>query len=222
MKFKDLGDKLTKRSRDIVDDSDYTPMLGVAGSTATVETREESWGSIIAGWIKGSLLVLLGGAIFVGLVYSLLSIFLMMFVPIQEGGDRQWVIRGTWQETGGIPDIGDKAIISMTKNIEKAEWYDLVTMGFTGIPNVAVVENLSKDNVKLYINNDKVTDLSNKETYAGFTGSALFPYDLEDPEQKTELNYQLDGSMLVKCVSGACEEGSVFILDKNQIFGEQK
>jgi len=208
-----------RNSDGVVDAADYIPRLAMPGARDVIDVKEESWGRIAFGWLKGLLAFGVILLLLVGLLYSGLSATLMMLSSVNsDSNSREWVVRNTWGETGGKPPLDQKVVISTTKALP-AEWWNRILVGWTGIAAPAVVRIASTDYEKLYIANSEVTNLTTEES-GEFTSSAAFQYNTD--EELTEQNYKLDNEYLVECVSGSCEAGTYFVIDAVQIFGERQ
>lgn len=209
-----------KDNSGIVDSSDYIPKLAMPGTSDIVEVKEETWGSIFVGWGKGLFAFVLVATLFIGFLYSGLAATLMYYMPVDsDSSSRSWVVRGTWSETGGKPPLEEKVVIS-TDTYVPTEWWNNVLIGWTGVTKPAIVSIQSTPYDTLYIANGKVTNVSNPDIKGDFSSSPSFPYDIET--DSAEQNHKLNNEYLVKCVSGSCTEGSLYIISKDQIFGEAK
>lgn len=209
-----------KDTSGIVDSSDYIPQLAMPGTHDIVEVKEESWGAIFAGWGRGLLAFVLVSVLFLGLLYSGLAATLMYYMPLySDSTSRSWVVRGTWSETGGKPPVNTEVVIS-ADSYAPTEWWNNILVGWTGVSSPAVVSVQSNVYDTLYIENGKVSNLSNPKINGAFLGSPNFPYDaaIDGAEQ----NHKLKDEYLVKCVSGSCTKDSLYIISKDQIFGEAK
>ena len=207
-----------KNSRGIVDSSDYNPQLAMPGAHDVVEIKEESWPSIIFGWIRGLIAFAIVAVLLLGVIYSGLAANLMMYVPLNpDSSSRSWVVRGTWSETGGKPSVGEQAVVSEDTMFPE-EWWNTILVGWAGISNPSIVKIQSTTYDKLYINNDKVTNLSNEKVSGKFVTSPSYAVNATEGEQ----NFKLKNQYLVECVSGSCKPGTYFIVDVKQIYGEAR
>lgn len=205
----------------VVDSTDYVPQLAMPGSHDIIEIKEETWGQIILGWIKGGFAFVLVLILFLALLYSGLSAYLMVFSP--TGPDREgysWVVRNTWSETGNIPPIGSTVVISESTTAPDS-WYEFVPVGWLGISDPSVVKVVSKNYDTLYLNNSKVSIVGESGVREGnFVGSPSYSYDSE--KDAAEKNYKLKHQYLVECVSGNCEAGTYYVVNEGQIYGEKR
>lgn len=238
-KLKNLFSKIGSR---VEDPDDYIPLFDGSDEDPSQQISEESWGSILFSWFKGAMLLILAGAVFIGILYSFLAAFLIMWVPVgSDAGylERENVVRNTWSETGGVPPVGDQAIVSLTAFKSETSWIDYALYGWTRIPNSAEVKVLSSDRDKLYIEvvdseevdedgkvlkTGRVVILSDEgqPSFSNFTGSTVYSFDPNDSKSGTPTkdNIQLDGEVLVECLSGDCIPGTVFLVSTDQVFGE--
>lgn len=215
--------KLIDKSATVQSD-DQVGALSVPGAQI-VEVQEESWASIIFGWLKNIFIFLALAAVVLAALYSGLAATIIVYSPTNSEGDRNFVLRGTWSETGGIPPVGTEVAISQDTLAPKDNWWDWIPIGWTGIPNVSTVEIATTDYDKLYINNvpnegTKVVVLENESINGEFKRSPALPLKDKEDNVAFEVNHQLKNEFLVHCVSGSCEKGTYFVISKDQIFGE--
>lgn len=203
----------------VVDSSDYVPQLAEPGAHDIIEVKEESWGSIFAGWGKGLLLFILVAITCLSLLYTGLTATLMSYVPLNpDNASRSWVVRGAWSKTGNQPPIG--AAVAISENtVAPTQWWDNVKVGWVGIskPSVVKIQSTMYDTVTVNDKNISVTEkVSGKASTKNGTlvNSPAYP-DATDIDGPIVLKKQY----LVQCVSGSCKPGAFFIIDKNQIYG---
>jgi len=204
----------------VVDSTDYVPQLAMPGSHDVIEIKEESWGQIAFGWVRGAIAFILILAIFVAILYSGLSAYLMVYSATGKGNEHSWVVRNTWSKTGGQPPLNSDVVIS-EDTTTPAQWYGFIAVGWTGISSPSTVKIVSTNYDKLYIANSKVSLVNNKAVRnEDFVGSPAYSYNPK--KDSAERNYQLRKQYLVECVSGNCKPNTYYVISKDQIFGEVK
>lgn len=224
-------------TKGVIDTSDQTPQLSVPGSEI-VEIEEESWASIIFRWVKGIIAFLLSAVAIVALLFTIMACSLMVFSPVENEGqifDRTLVVRGTWADNGGEPPLGTEVVVSNNQYAPTDKWWDWALIGWQGIPSPSKVEIVSTSYDKLYITGTTTQLEDEKVEYtatvtsvkdSNVTGEFLQSPSLGLKKYKNdatfEFNHTLDDQYLVKCISGNCEPGGFFVVDKGQIFGEVK
>jgi hypothetical protein len=191
------------------------------GARDIVEVKEESWLSIILGWGKGVVAFALMATAIIALLYSGLAATLMIFSPTSpDSTERSWVIRNAWTETGNRPPVGEEVVISTTSYMP-SEFWNLILTGWKGIPDPAVVKIHSDDFDKLYIEKGTVSLYSDPDTvFEEYVGSPAAKYDVE--KETGPSTFQIDGQFLVECISGGCEKGTYFVIDRDQIYGKEQ
>lgn len=224
-------------TKGVIDTSDQTPQLSVPGSEI-VEIEEESWASIIFRWSKGIIAFFLSAIVIIALLFTIMACSLMVFSPVEKEGqifDRTLVVRGTWADTGGIPPVGTEVVVSNNQYAPTDKWWDWALIGWHGIPNPSRVEIATTNYDKLYISGTveqledekvnyeaTVTSVNNPEVTGEFFQSPALDLKKFKKDATFEFNHTLDEQYLVKCISGKCEPGTFFVVDKGQIFGEVK
>lgn len=194
-------------------------MFSVPGAQI-IEIEQESWFSIIFGWVKNVLVFGLLAVAVLAVLYSGLSSTIMVFSPVGDTG-RQIVLRGAWADSGGIPPIGTPVAVSPTT--APSNWWEWIPVGWVGIPDASEVEIVSTDYAKLYVSgadskNLTVVNLDNEAVNGKFISTTAVPVDKDD--KNIEFNHGLKDQFLVKCVSGGCTPGTYFVVQDNQIYGE--
>jgi len=197
-----------KKSGPTVDTSDEKPALAYDSNSDIIMFSEESWVSIILGWLKSALL-LIGSALlifFVLYVTLSVSLFFVNFV----GGKPAFVARGTF--LGGQPAVSDYVYTSGTTDASD-DPLSRLQYAFLGVPDAEIVQVASgpSDTVAVNDGNIKVTG-ENNATYKGTF--------VDDKGKSASLNDKLSDSYLVMCVSGSCEKGTFHLMSKDRIYGE--
>ena len=188
-----------------------------------IEVEEESWFSIIFGWVRGIIVFLLLTLAVLAALYSGLAATMLVYSDTGEG-EYNLVLRGAWSDTGGEPPLGTQVAISSTTEAPQ-NWWDWIVTGWIGIPSPATVEVVSTNFDRLYV--ERTTDggpitvvvLDNETIRGTLVPSTVLPLTKYDTAP-FETNYQLDNEYLVRCVVGACEPGTYSVVSKTQIFGE--
>lgn len=221
---------VSKKQAKLIDKSATVQSDGQVGALSVpgaqvVEVQEESWASIIFGWLKNIFIFVALAAAVIATLYSGLAATIIVYSPTDDTGDRSFVLRGTWSETGGIPPVGTEVAISQNTAAPTNNWWDWIPIGWTGIPNVSTVEIVTTDYNKLYISNTpnvgtNVVVLENESINGEFKRSPALPLKDKEDDVAFEINHQLKNEFLVRCVAGNCEEGTYFVISKDQIFGE--
>lgn len=217
--------KLRDRSA-IIDSRDQQPQFSVPGAEI-VEVEQEGWGSIIFGWGKNLIGFIAGLFILVVVLFTALSCTIMVFAPLEGNTlDRTIVLRGAWKDTGGNPPLNTEIIISQTKPAPTAKnWWEWAIIGWKGIDTPTKVKIVSTNHDKLYINGTQnsatITNLSTPEING--TLESNWVIDLSKYKTETyEFNHQLKDEWLVECVSGDCTPNTLFVIGKQQIYGETR
>lgn len=219
------GKFLNKKS--IVASSDDTiGQLSVPGAEV-IEVQEESWASIIWGFVKGIILFAMLLAVLLMGLFTGLGMSIMNYVPVDGTNERSIVLRGAWADEGGKPPIGTVVAVSSTNTTPSSNWWEWFSITWFGIPNVSTVEIMSTDYDKLYItgtvDDAEVSIVTNPTVSGTFVGNQNVPLAEEYNEgEQFEKNVQLKNSFLVKCKAGACEPDTLFVISQEQIFGEIK
>lgn len=201
-RIQNLKPKLKKGGKE-VDGSGVKPNLSYDSSSDIIMFREESWFSIVLSWIKTSLLFGLSAALILGVLYVILSATLLFVTPIN--GHPVLIARGTF--LGGEPTIGQTILTSGTTAapttvIGKAE------NGILGVDNAQVVK-VSSNTI------GTVTEAPN-----GLNIDGKFVEGKVVLKNAQKLPTTLKDQVVVKCEAGACDVGSLFIVDQKAIYGE--
>lgn len=193
------------------DASKDTPQLTFAGVPDIVEIKEQTWGSIIAGWIKSIILfVLLVGLVLLA-VYSALAATVLYVSSVD--GKLAMVARGTF--VGGVPEQGNKILISTT-DPAPTEILDKLKVGFMGAANPAIYTVLSKTAYDTISVSNNVITVGDKPVEGTF-------FDLSTGEAVPNMAQQrLDNQVVISCLGGDCEPGTVSIVSPDFIYGEVK
>lgn len=180
------------------------PSLEMPGVADIVERREESWGEIIAGYIRSSLTFLLFAILIIVVVYGALAATVIFLG--QVGNRHVLVARNTF--VGGTPTLNSEVYVSTTPD-DGSPLSHLKT-GFLGADNASIYRIVSGPY-------DKVTHVNGK-VYVNdkLVGSD----DIRAAANEVTLSNQLLGL----CVSGACTENKTQwqVLSPSYIYGEIK
>jgi hypothetical protein len=218
---------------------DSAPEFGVQGAEI-IEVEEESWFSIILGWVKGIIGFAVALVLVIASLVTILGMTLIVYSPItvtDDITDRTLVARGVWNKTGGTPPVGTIAVVSGNSMAPTGEnWWDWVSITWVGIPNASKVKILTNSYEKLYISvkadrtdSEKVVydatvqSIDNPDISGKFVQSPKLVFKNYEPKKLSdsyEFNYQLNDSYLVECVEGSCEPGTFFVVAEGQLFGE--
>lgn len=216
------GARFINNDGEIINSEESTARLGSAEVLPeynnTPEVYEETWETIIKSWIKNVLIITLVGVLGLAALYSGLTATLMMYVPVTEDSGRVWVARGTWADNGGIPNIGDQAVISTTTALP-TNTLNLIETGWFGINEPAVVKIVSEQYITLSYDTENQTVSINGDATVDdepISSSLAFNVDSKDNTDTITLTDQF----LAECVAGSCEEGTYLIVNENQIYGE--
>jgi hypothetical protein len=206
-----MADKVKLRKHgSLVNATSVEPERQFAGGAQNIiEVKEESWASIILGWVKTivgyfALVVVLLLAVYTGLAATV-----VFFSSV--GGQTALVARGTF--IGGIPDKGDMMYISNDTPDPKSPVNNVV-VGFKGAPEASIVENMSAeyDKVSVSGNNIQIADqVINDAVLLNAKGDRV-----------TSGTISLNNQYVVQCVTGACDADSYLVIDSKQIYGEIK
>lgn len=196
-----------------VDSTSEKPKLNLPGVQDIVELKEESWVSIIWGWVKSILLFAIFTCILLSLVYTALAgtIIFLANAGVSSSGHPQpaLVVRGTF--IGGTATKNSHLYISGSE-VNPENFLNNVKVGFVGAPNAAtvVVRSNQFDNISI---NGNVASIE----------SQVVPGKLVGPYSKTGVTeHRLNNEYLVECVSGGCTKGTLFIISKSLVYGEVK
>lgn len=202
-RIQNLKPKLRKTGKEI-DASGIKPALSYDSTSDIIMFREESWVSIVTGWVKTSVLFALSAALILSILYIILAATLMFITPVD--GKLTLVARGTF--LGGNPSIGE-VVLASSQTPAAADPLSKIKAGVFGLDNAEVVKVESDASASITVGSDKVTLADGTEVQGSTT--------LGEGESNSMV---LKDQLLVRCIAGSCEGKDLFILDKNLVYGE--
>jgi hypothetical protein len=194
---------------EVVDGNSEKPKLNLAGVQDIIEVREETWGSIIAGWVKSILLFAVFAAFLLALVYTALSATIIFIAPAGHGS-YILVARGTF--VGGIAPKGSSLYVSNSSS-NPQDFLNNIKVGYTGAPSAAIVEVESSQFASVDISGSNVS-IKGVQVAGKYVG--------KEAKESGSVTRQLNNEYLVKCESGSCVPGTLYIISQSQIYGQAK
>lgn len=191
-----------------VDASEQKPSLAYDASSEIIMFSEESWFSIIFGWMKTSLLFAASTIFLFTVMVLVSSASLLFFAPVD--GKVEVVARDTF--LGGVPSAGDVVLASPTQ-VAKDNPLERLQEAIMGIDEAKIYTVLSEDVGTVDISGGQIT-VTGKETVT-VTGELRSISGNPIVE-----SFTLKNQHLAECVSESCTPGSYVILDGDKIFGE--
>jgi len=204
-------EKAKLRSGQEIDGTTDKPSLNLPGAQDIIEMKEETWSSIILGWLRSAILFVLLTFLLLGVVYTVLA-GTIIFAASPSSSGTVLVARGTFVGAAATPN-SQIYISETTRN--KDDFLNNIKVGFLGAPDPSIVTVESSQYDKVQIRNNSVV-VNGKEISGKFV-------DKTSPSKKpVTKTVQLNKEYLVSCKIGDCKAGTLYIIEQAQIYGEVK
>lgn len=194
-----------KRGGSTVDTTDIRPALAFDSSQDIIMFSEESWLSIFWSWIKSAFMFFAAALLIMVVLYVTLAATLVFVANVNN--EPVVVARGTF--LGGIPQTGD--LVFVGSGTPGTDPLTKLQEAFVGVPDGKVAVTLSEPGDTVSASNGQITvnGTSQPGTFVNSTGAPA-----------TLGSTSLTNQALVECVTGACEPGTFFLINLDQIYGE--
>jgi hypothetical protein len=176
------------------------------GAEDIVEVRLPTWGEIVMGWLKPTVLFALLTAVLLFVLYVGSAATNIFFASV--GGESLVVARGTF--VGNVAPPNSKVYVS-TSTPDGANFLSNLKTGFLGVPDPAIVRVRSGlyDRIKIQGGELLVNDKS-----VGPAGSVTI---------NNGSSAKLSRQYVAECVSGSCGKvGSLLLVPQQNVYGEVK
>lgn len=180
--------------------------LLMPGAEDIVEVRLPTWGEIIMGWVKPTFLFALLTVLVLFLLYVGSAATNIFFTSVDNHS--LIVARGTF--VGNVAPQNSKVYVSTTA-ADEATFMSNLKVGFTGVPDAAVVRVRSGlyDQIQLQDGNLLVN------------GKSLGPAGSVTINNGTQA--RLSRQYVAECLSGACgKAGNLLLVPQQNVYGEVK